>query len=429
MPRSLERRWIAAFLLIVIASAIIAVRSPLGLDYGNISCHLNSEWCDEAGYPIHSLVHGDLKEFFAQQPLMGPVSMLLRAPFAALARLGSEDLPDVYRLGVFACLVVSGLVALQVAAAMARRRRPPLQCALVAGLLFVNPAVFYAIDFGHPEEILTAALCVSSAVFAIERRWTPAALVLGLAVASKPWALLAALPIFLVVAPPARRQFALIAMLVTLVFYAPMIAGDPGRFRTVAQGAGELGSRPGTVTPANAWWFASAREASFPRFVGVRNGKVIARYETGYALPRRLAHLSHPLVLALAALLTVLWYRSRAAANAETVLLLLAVILLLRCVLDPGNHSYYHAPAIASLLAYEGLSRRGVPWGSLLLMGALWATIRINAHLSSDEAFAVLYLGWTVPAVIAGLWLLFRRPRIAVSRAHVPKIPRRRFIS
>jgi hypothetical protein len=415
LPHSLERRWIAAFLLIVVASGVVAAHSSLGLDYGNLSCHLNSEWCDEAGYPIQSLVHGDLKGFFAQQPLMGPVSLLLRAPFAALARIGTDELLDAYRLGVFACLVVSGLVALQVAGAMARRRRPPLQCALVAGLLFLNPAVFYATDFGHPEEFLTAALCVSSAVFAIERRWTPAALVLGLAVASKPWALLAALPIFLVVAPPARRQFVLVATLVTLVFYAPMIAGDPGRFKQVVQGAGELGSRPGTVTAANVWWFASAREASFPRFVAVRNGKVIARYETGYALPAWLAHLAHPLVLALAILLSVVWYRSPARARPETVLLLLAVILLLRCVLDPGNHSYYHAPAIAALLAYEGLSRRGVPWASLALMGALWATIRINAHVTPDQAFALAYLAWAIPAVIAGLWLLFRRSRVAVS--------------
>jgi len=89
--RRLERRLVAAILTVIAGSALIALHSPLGTDYGNLACHLGSKWCDEAGFPLHALIHGDLDGFFAQQPLMGPVTLLLRAPFAALARIGSED--------------------------------------------------------------------------------------------------------------------------------------------------------------------------------------------------------------------------------------------------------------------------------------------------------------------------------------------------
>ncbi|MEA2425171.1 MAG: hypothetical protein QOH13_1581, partial [Thermoleophilaceae bacterium] len=124
-----------------------------------------------------------------------------------------------------------------------------------------------------------------------------------------------------------------------------------------------------------------------------------------------LARLAHGLLVAVALVLGAAWYRSRAGSQPETLLLLFAVIFLLRCVLDPGNHSYYHVSAIASLLAYEGVTRRGIPWASLLLIAALWATARLPGHVV-DRTLAVVYLGWAVPAVVLGLWLLFRRSRL-----------------
>ncbi|MEA2424345.1 MAG: hypothetical protein QOH13_755, partial [Thermoleophilaceae bacterium] len=204
MPGRRERHWIGLFLLIAAAGAAIAATSSRGIDYGGFTCHSDSDVCDEAGYPLHALVHGDLAGFFSQQPLMGPGSLLLRAPFVALSRLGASTFLTEYRLGVFACLLVSGLVALKVGSLMLRQGQPRTRCALVGALMFVNPAVLYAIDLGHPEEFVTAAACVMCAVLLFERRLTASAVVLGLAVASKPWALLIALPVLLAVVPPAR---------------------------------------------------------------------------------------------------------------------------------------------------------------------------------------------------------------------------------
>jgi hypothetical protein len=411
VPGRRARHWIGLFLLIAAAAAVIAATSSRGIDYGSFACHSDSDVCDEAGYPLRALIHGDLGAFFAQQPLMGPASLLLRAPLVALSRLGSPDFLTEYRLGVFACLLVSGLVALKVGSLMFRRGQPPARCALIAALMFANPAVFHAIDLGHPEEFVTAAACVMCVVLLLERRLTASAVLLGLAVASKPWALLIALPVLLAVMAPARRRFLVVAALTTLALYAPMVLGDPARFADVVKGAGQMGSRPGNVTPANVWWFEATFQRSSPRIVGVQNGELIASVESGYALPLSLDRVAHLLLVVVTLVLGVAWYRSGARSQAETLLLLSAVVFLVRCVLDPGSHSYYHAPAIASLLAYEGLARRGIPWASLLLIAALWATARLPGHVM-DRTLAVVYLGWAVPAVLLGLWLLFRRSRL-----------------
>ena len=47
-------------------------------------------------------------------------------------------------------------------------------------------------------------------------------------------------------------------------------------------------------------------------------------------------------------------------------LALLALLLLMRCVLDPGDHIYYHVPLVLALAAWE-IETRGWP------LLALWA--------------------------------------------------------
>src|SRR3954451_21818512 len=87
-------------------AALLAARSPLGIDYAGPPGTL----CDCAGTPIRALAHGRLHDFLASQPVMGSASLLLRAPFAALGLYhgGGSDL-DLYRFGVFPGLLAAGL--------------------------------------------------------------------------------------------------------------------------------------------------------------------------------------------------------------------------------------------------------------------------------------------------------------------------------
>ena len=58
-------------------------------------------------------------------------------------------------------------------------------------LRFVNPVSLRAIHFGHPEEILGAAMVAGAALAALRGRiWTAAALV-ALAIGTKQWAIVA----------------------------------------------------------------------------------------------------------------------------------------------------------------------------------------------------------------------------------------------
>jgi len=68
---------------------------------------------------------------------------------------------------------------------------------IVTGLAVINPVTFRALHWGHPEELLTAALCVGAVLAALRNRQIVAAVLLGLALASKQWAVLAVLPVLL----------------------------------------------------------------------------------------------------------------------------------------------------------------------------------------------------------------------------------------
>jgi hypothetical protein len=254
--------------------------------------------------------------------------------------------------------------------------------------------------------LIAAAAVLASALLVLDGRWTLAGLALGFAVATKAWAILVAVPLLLMVAPPARRRFAAACVLLMLAAYAPLALGDTHRFRSVVQAAGSLGSHYGEASPPNAWFFTtSVGHFAWPS--EVRDGQIVYSDATGFRISNGTAHRAHALVLVLALVLTLAWWRSgNGARRPETLLLLMAAILLLRCVLDPGNHLYYHGAAATSLLAYEALRPRArFPWMAGWFIGGLWVITRVNDHLSTDRAFAWVYLAWAMPT-LAGLALI-----------------------
>src|SRR3954451_8010912 len=321
----MRRAWIAALL---IPAAYLAARSPLGADYGNFGCHLRSPRCDEPAWPLEALARGEFSTFVHNQPLMGPATMILRAPFVAVSNIFDGGLAWHYRAGMFPCLVLSGLLAL----ALARRSRalhhPRVHSAAVAVLAFVNPLALSAIRAGHPEELVASAAVVASALLVLDARWTLAALALGLAVATKAWALLAVAPLLLTVPAPARRRFAAVGLLVALALYAPLALGDAGRFRTVVQAAGSLGAHLGEATPPNAWFFV-ARTGNFIVPSEVRDGQVVYADAIGYQISPLVAHMAHGRALGVGVARAWGWGWRGGARRPQTLLLLLGAILLL----------------------------------------------------------------------------------------------------
>ena len=340
---------------------------------------------------VDALSHGELSEFFRVQPVYGILTPLLQAPFVALARLGDgSELLD-YRLAVLPCLLAVGLIGVQLARVMVRRGQPAYACLAVCALPLVNPATFAAIDNGHPEELLAAALTVAAILAAIDKRTLWAGILLGLALSTKQWAVLAALPVLVASGRGRATQAAVAAGAVVACMALPMAVASPDRF--VANARMTEGARV-LVSRFSVWWPLSSVEREVVA-VGDEARPVIR-----HRLSRQLTALGRPLIVILALGLALAWGRRRDSTPADA-LGLLALVFLLRCVLDPNNNAYYHVPFLLSLLGWEVLTRSGLPVLTLVAAAALWGTFEsgLLAEPAIDNAF---YLGWAL--AIAG-WI------------------------
>ena len=100
-------------------------------------------------------------------------------------------------------------------------------------------------------------------------------------------------------------------------------------------------------------------------------------------------------------------------------LLLLALLLLLRCMLDTWDTGYYMLPFLLALFSWEicGESRRP-PVLALVAAVLPWIALhKLSADGLSPDAQAAIFLVWTVPlSVVLGLRLYapaFTRRRLA----------------
>jgi hypothetical protein len=270
----------AAILAVFAVSTLLAFANTSAGDYPN-----------DAAPAIDALLDGDARTALAEQPLMGSLSIFVRLPFAGLARLTGGDDLLAYQLGTIPCLVSVGLLGLVLAGLMRRRGQPPWTCASAALLCLVNPLTWEAIRLGHPEELLAASLCVGAALLALRGRPLAAGIVLGLALGTKQWAVIAALPA-LAAAPARRWRLVLAAGIVALALTAPLVAGNLSSFSTTTEKAAWAGER---VHPFNAVWPVAISE---DRVISVGDDQSVV---TVRVLPRWLAHLIHPAIVLLAA--------------------------------------------------------------------------------------------------------------------------------
>ncbi|HEX4672249.1 MAG TPA: glycosyltransferase 87 family protein [Solirubrobacteraceae bacterium] len=347
-----------------LAAALMTLLTGVGTDYRF-----------DAGPAISDLARGDIHGFVSTEIQMGPLSILLRAPLAALA---GPDSVWAYRLGALACLfALVGLGAL-----LAHRAGAAIGT-LAAALLVANPISLEALHLGHPEELLGAALCVAAVLLARDRQvW--AAVALGAALATKQWALIAIAPVLLAAPRETRLRLAAGAAGVAAAVIVPIALADPQAFIAAMHhpAFGVSAMRTGNV------WGVTA----ITDHVSLGAGESAVTYVT----PRWLQHAAHPLVAVLTLGLGAAAMRRRAIDP----LALLALLMLLRCALDPWDHAYYHAPFLAALVAWEVLEARRMPLLSALSAGWLGIVFRVDLPLSD-----LLYAAWALP--MAG-WLIRR---------------------
>lgn len=325
-------RRIVPFVFVVGAAAWICARNTLIGDYDI-----------DAGPAVDALAAGRLGDALEMHPLMGPVSIFLRAPFAAL---GGSELAA-YNWGAFPCVLAPGLLGIYLARVAGERGAGTLFRAILIVVCIINPLTFKAMETGHPEELLAAALVIGSAVSAATGAGWRAVLLLGLALATKQWAVIAFFPILMAL-PAHRVRAGLTAAGIALLFVLPGIAADPDGFvgtQTEASGT------HGVVTPWSVWYPLSPVEEF--QVDSVDGTEVVALRRTSEFV----GVVTHPLIVALGLLLPlgVAAWRGRLPLTAQELMAVLALLFLFRCALDPVNNLYYHAPLLMALAASDAL--------------------------------------------------------------------------
>lgn len=342
---------------------------------------------------LSALAHGHVLVAAHSQPLMTLTSILLRLPFVMLgSQLGADELAS-YRLGVFACGLVAAVVAVAVVELARSRGRASLTVVLIAALIVINPVTIGLELAGHPEELLGGALCLAAVLAAISERPLLAGAMLGLAIGTKQWAVLAAVPT--VLACRRRRPAMLLVaggLAVPLVLLLPVL--DPAAFARASKPIGEL-----HFVSFESWWWPFHHDHSLSAEI---NG--VVHTLTSHSLPLGLSR-SQIAWLPLAAAAAIGWRYRRIGADRDpaNAIGVLALLMLLRCTLDPDlTTNYYLLPTLMALLAWEALTRPTRPFGSVFMLVALLANQHYRLHFLAHPPPAALAMA---PSVALALYI------------------------
>jgi hypothetical protein len=422
MPRAIRENARCA-LLALTGSALTAMVGLQEIAWGG-------DYERESQPAFEALAHGHLIAFLQRVPAYGG-SLVERAPFALVPGLWGGGEEAVYRLVALPCLLAGAALAVWLLAQVRAQERSSgrrLMTTKIAVLCLcvANPITVRALELGHPEELLGAVLCVWGVLLAQRGKALSAGVVLGLAIANKEWAIVALGPAL--IALPSRRMLMLGGAGATAALVlAPMALVGGGGFLT---GARASAAPAGVIfQPMQVFWFLGHHSA--------RAGHLLGAVKHDFRLaPSWIGELSHPLIIAVALPLTLLCQfgrgggarsagsaagagaaRSAGAAQGASggqgssgaqapatgrgapradPLLLLALLLLLRCMLDTWDNVYYPLPFVVSLLVWEVCSRRRPPVLGLAATAIVWFNGWLSLHASADFQ-AALFLAWSLP--------------------------------
>ena len=386
--------------------AVAAVAASVAMTWGWSWAVLANDYSQEAAGPLTALLHGHLQTFFSTAPSYGP-SLLLRAPFALVGSLAGGGPLLIYRLAALPCLLALAGLGVWLAHTLRRMGGSLPAATLVVALCAANPITYRILALGHPEELLGAALGTAAVLVAIRGRAWWAGLLLGLAIANKQWALLAIGPVLLAL-PSGRWRALILAGAIAAGMEAPLLLSSP----TVTAGTSRIvvSDTGGIFHPQQIFWFLGPRIHWLPSMA-----QALSR-ETREA-PAWLGGRAHLLIvwLGLPATLIALWRRVRR----EDALLLLAMLMLLRCWLDPWDVVYYPLPFIVALGAWEATVARRAPVLAIVATAATWLDFQYLPNHVSLDVQAIAFLLPATLALIVFAIVLYRPHlrRAALARA------------
>jgi hypothetical protein len=368
----------------------------------------HADWVTEARPSVDALLAGHVVAFFQRAPVYGG-SLLLRAPFMLLTRLWGGGGLSVYAMSALPCLAAVALLALWVGADM--RRRGCGLGARVAALTIcsASPLAILALQNGHPEELLGGVLCVAAVLCAQRDRAVWSGVLLGMAIANKQWAVVGAGPVL--VALSHGRWRALWAMTVTAtLLFAPFVLVHAGGF--VGQTEGVATNTGSLFSPFQLWWSFGSTVAGGARVP-----------------PAWLGGLGHTLPIAIMVPLTAVFaLRTRGAPDRrrQDAMLLLALLLLFRCALDPWDAVYYPVPMLTATLAWDATTFDRPPFIAAVASFAGWFVCEGAVARFGDDRnlLATAFAFVVVPAIGAAGVRLYSRSTAQASGE--PSFPRAR---
>ncbi|MDQ6608097.1 MAG: hypothetical protein M3Z06_16315 [Actinomycetota bacterium] len=364
---------------------------------------------DNAGPAIDALIHGHLSSLVSHQPLMGLTSIIARAPFSGIAAQLGAGGRLAYGFGALVCLLPAVLLAAWIVGRPGASQRQRLAGLIAAGIVLAGPATAEAVHIGHPEEVLAAVLATGAVVAATRARASWAWVLLGLAVGTKQWAVLAA-PCVLVALPDGRRATAAKAAALALVLSAALPLAAPAAFSRADAVVGGL-----TFTdPFSLWWPLGS-----PIPAPLHAAFVPSAHLLPFGFTRSVAA-----GFGLVAVLGAMWlYRPRREDREARIdpLALLALCGLARCVTDPDPLQYNFVALLIPLATWEAVELGRLPLLTAMAMGSIALLVRgsvalnagVSAHLT-PTAVSLLSIGGSLTL---GAYLTRRALR---ARGHKP---------
>jgi hypothetical protein len=182
-------------------------------------------------------------------------------------------------------------------------------------------------------------------------------------------------------------RFAVAGVTVAALAIGPVALANTGAFHK----ASDAGNWVGPVFPMSVWWFTSDRHVTTD--LGGGETRRVRRP----TIPQFVEDTIRPAIVAIGFGLSLLLLGRRrpSLADAFTVL---ALLFLLRCLLEPHDHVYYHAPFIGAVALAEGFARR--PPVIALVASVLLSNQVLRQVNSNLDHLALLYLAWAVPVCV-----------------------------
>jgi hypothetical protein len=364
----------------------------------------------ESTYSTWAIAHGDVACAYPAvihpwEPPIAPLYPLLSSGIAAIAQIGhsvpfpsaaslgsgcskgmeamdhwsarSGALTPTLRIGCVCWLaLMAGVIAWLRTCGRGRRLWEPATLLVVASLLPVWMAVQ---SFFHPQDVLALGVALLAMACARRDRWLLAGILCALAILSQQYALLVAVPLF-IVAPSARKVSMLGGALVTgVIVVLPLTVMTSGHaLHAIALGTGNYPYPGGTVL-----WETHASGA---------DGVLLFRVA--------------PILVSIALSWWVARRLGRGALEAVPLLALVAASLTLRLVFEVNLIAYYFLALTVSLVVLEAtrgtIRRTTVAWLAILTL----VICRISELPFGFTRWAAYLQNDIVPILIGGVAIL-----------------------